>query len=1364
MKNPVTTLRSVLLIISLSLTFLSVKAQTKIGDLYYDLKNSEATVKAPIGGSAYFGDADGNIFVPSVVQNDGQNYTVTKIENGAFQNSTAKHIYLPSTIKTIGDSLFANSSIEELILGDNIGKTTSSSIVLNCADLKSAYLPYFIEQIPSNAFQGCTSLESFAFPTNVETIGQQAFSGTSQIKDLFLSNQIRTINKRAFENTSLEELWFPALINNYEFKFFYYDIFLDSSIKKIVVGNEIPRDIDHVMDSMEELSFYGFKNFSELICAYPIDAEGTFDGTVYFGSDALTVYAPNLHVAKSYKQSPPNEVNGKKSNTSPTVFTDKIILGAIPSHYFGAGSIDINLYNKYKPKTDDDFYITEDFDYKNLTYEIDDESIATINGTIVTFHKAGVVTITARSKDTSKDGREIANPVRKLCIMPNTVTIKLVNENEDSEGTSPKAKFEYSCGWADSNNKGWSSEDIEKLIMVTPGIKNIQIGSGEDEIGSVPYGAQSDCFVFIYDSSTTNFDEINPGGIPGVGGGTLEPAKTDVTVTIENAIIQYKDEIPSPTYTLPADVTEGSEEIKAALEGKLEWNVTGTASPGTYHFKAVEETITSDNYNITVDGINAKLTIEKLQVTVTVVSKTINDTDEVPTPEVTYSVELSETEQTEITTGYGEKLQWEVPLNGIKLTAGTYKIAEIEPFETTHFGVKTDVSNATLTVTKTTETITIPENLPDVLQGLKYGTESIELNLKSNDGIADDVPVEYYIDQANPEGCISINEDGTLLSISGAGKALLKVGSNSDDYKIEDEGRTITVDKYDVEVVVNGVEITDDVQQVPDITFSYNDLPFETDKEAIETALKNILKWNYEKGEDRVIKEGEYGLAEYSIPVMDNYNITINADNAKLKVNRAIDRLILKLESERKSFNVSFSVNAVTKFKYNEEKVADIGKKINIVGYDTNASFYVDYPENITQIVIEDDYTNNVELYGNLTNLEVLDVTMAKNLTVENIKLPEIFSSEIIQTSEETGSKVKKDDENGDDNEGKEDDNNKEGENDDDDNTGDGNDDDDNTGGNDDDDNTGGGNDDDDNTGGGNNNDDDNTGDGNNDDDNTGDGNDDDDDNTSDGNDDGTNSGDDNKDDENDDNQSDVEVVYHIITLDFDETKGDVSYIVTRASSIGENNTVKDGAEVYFAATPYEGYKIGKAELNGIEVNISSGGYRIENVSEDLTFKVLFVEENVVDDETGDDNKEKEEGEEDNAVGDNDDDNTDGGNNGDDDYNTDDGNDDDDNTGGGNNNDDSGDKSDDNDNNEDGNESEDDGGSSSIEVAPESLMNIMIRGRKVYIEGIDENTIVEVVDIKGSRVYAGVGRELELPLGGWYVVRARRETRKILVR
>ncbi|MCH5246881.1 MAG: leucine-rich repeat protein [Muribaculaceae bacterium] len=1034
MKNSFITLRSVLLILSLSLTSLSAQSQTKIGDLYFTMSGSDANVVPPSSSNVYSGDADGNIFIPSVIKYGGKDYTVTKIENGAFQNSTAKHIYLPSTIKTIGQSLFANSSIEELILGDNIAMDNSYSLAQDCIDLKSAYLPSSIEEIKSSTFQGCTSLESFAFPTEINTIGQNAFDGSSLKNGLFLNDRIQDIQSQAFLGVKLEEFWFPAQIIGGGF---YLNIlsnrsFYNSSIKKIITGVKFPLETEGSGSSKKTYSFYGI-NIKQIICAYQ-PTNSTSTDNLYFGSDNLTVYAPNDDIAKYYKRtdSTIEEVKSNNYNNADKIITDAIILGAIPSQYFGEGSVDINDFNKYDPKTDDDFYITSKSDYEELTYEIDDPSIATINGTIVVFHKAGVVTITA----SSKDGREIANPVRKLCIMPNTVTVKLVNENGGDEGTSPKAKFEYSCGWADSNNKGWSTDYIESLLTVSPGIKNIQIGSGEDEIGSVPYGAQSDCFVFIYDSSTTKFEEINPGVIPGTGGGTVEPAKTNVTVTIENATIQYKDEIPSPTYTLPADFTEGSEEIKAALEGKLEWNVTGTASPGTYHFKAVEETITSDNYNITVNGINAKLTIEKLLVTVTVVSKIINDTDEVPTPEVTYSVELSEPEQTEITTGYGEKLQWEVPLNGVKLTAGTYKIAEIEPFETTHFGIKTDISNATLTVTKTTERITIPENLPDVLQGLKYGRESIELNLKSNDGIADDVPVEYYIDQANPEGCISINEDGTLLSISRAGKALLQVRSNSDDYEIEDEGRTITVDKYDVEVVVNGVEITDDVQQVPDVTFSYNDLPFETDKEAIETALKNILKWNYEKGENRVIKDGEYGLAEYTKPVMDNYNITINADNAKLKVNRAIDRLILKLESERKSFNVSFSVNAVTKFKYNEEKVPDIGKKINIVGYDTNASFYVDYPENINQIVIEDDYTNSVELYGNLTNLEVLDVTKAKNLKVENIKLPEILSSEIIQTSDETGSKVKKDDENGDDNEGKEVDNNKEGENDDDENTG----------------------------------------------------------------------------------------------------------------------------------------------------------------------------------------------------------------------------------------------------------------------------------------------------------------------------------------
>ena len=300
---------------------------------------------------------------------------------------------------------------------------------------------------------------------------------------------------------------------------------------------------------------------------------------------------------------------------------------------------------------------------------------------------------------------------------------------------------------------------------------------------------------------------------------------------------------------------------------------------------------------------------------------------------------------------------------------------------------------------------------------------------------------------------------------------------------------------------------------------------------------------------------------------------------------------------------------------------------------------------------------------------------------------------------------------------------------DDDDDTGDGNDDDDNTSGNDDDDenNTGGDNKDDD-SGGGNDDNDDNTGEDNNDDDdNTGGVNGDDDNNVG-------NSEDENK----DDDQTDVEVIYHNIILDFDDTKGELSYLVTRSSYQGENNTVKDGAEVYFMVTPYEGYKIGKGELNGREVNISSGAYHVGNVSEDLTFKVIFVDENSDDNNTvgkkdDDDNSGDDASDDENSGGNKDDNNNTGGDTDDDD-------------------------------NANGDENESYGDTSSIESVQDGHLRILIRDHRIYIEGIDENIIVEVINIKGGRIYTGKSREVTIPGGGYYVVVAGRETRKILIR
>lgn len=54
--------------------------------------------------------------VPETVEYDGVTYTVTAIGNSSFTNdATIKHVYLPKSVKSIGNYAFAYSKIEDIV-------------------------------------------------------------------------------------------------------------------------------------------------------------------------------------------------------------------------------------------------------------------------------------------------------------------------------------------------------------------------------------------------------------------------------------------------------------------------------------------------------------------------------------------------------------------------------------------------------------------------------------------------------------------------------------------------------------------------------------------------------------------------------------------------------------------------------------------------------------------------------------------------------------------------------------------------------------------------------------------------------------------------------------------------------------------------------------------------------------------------------------------------------------------------------------------------------------------------------------------------------------------------------------------------
>ncbi len=95
--------------------------------------------------------------VPETVEYDGVTYTVTAIGNSSFTNdATIKHVYLPKSVKSIGNYAFAYSKIEDIVLPENL-TSVGSMAFFYASNLTNVYaLGVNPPSSSSSNFLGCT--------------------------------------------------------------------------------------------------------------------------------------------------------------------------------------------------------------------------------------------------------------------------------------------------------------------------------------------------------------------------------------------------------------------------------------------------------------------------------------------------------------------------------------------------------------------------------------------------------------------------------------------------------------------------------------------------------------------------------------------------------------------------------------------------------------------------------------------------------------------------------------------------------------------------------------------------------------------------------------------------------------------------------------------------------------------------------------------------------------------------------------------------------------------------------------------------------------------------------------------------------
>ena len=230
MKNNLSNI--ILTILLLCLVPISVLAEdVEIDGIMYSLvkKAKQASVisKTP--------KYSGLVVIPSTVENDGVEYSVTSIGDNAFYGCTGlTSVTIGNNVTSIGDNAFKDcSGLTSVTIGNNVtsigseafyscSKLTSVHIsdlaawckisfkstplqyahrlYLNDEEIKDLVIPNSVTSIGRRSFEYCSGLKSVTIPNSVTSIGDRAFYCCSGLTSVDIPNSVTSMGNDIFWN------------------------------------------------------------------------------------------------------------------------------------------------------------------------------------------------------------------------------------------------------------------------------------------------------------------------------------------------------------------------------------------------------------------------------------------------------------------------------------------------------------------------------------------------------------------------------------------------------------------------------------------------------------------------------------------------------------------------------------------------------------------------------------------------------------------------------------------------------------------------------------------------------------------------------------------------------------------------------------------------------------------------------------------------------------------------------------------------------------------------------------------------------------------------------------------------------------
>lgn len=120
------------------------------------------------------------VIIPESVAYEGKNYTVTSLEEYAFQwLSDIRKIEMPNTVTALkNNAIYYNYDLEEVVLSQNLTTLGAYALASN-SKLSSLAIPAGVTEIPQSCFFNDQGLNTITFAGDFTSIGSGAFYKTA---------------------------------------------------------------------------------------------------------------------------------------------------------------------------------------------------------------------------------------------------------------------------------------------------------------------------------------------------------------------------------------------------------------------------------------------------------------------------------------------------------------------------------------------------------------------------------------------------------------------------------------------------------------------------------------------------------------------------------------------------------------------------------------------------------------------------------------------------------------------------------------------------------------------------------------------------------------------------------------------------------------------------------------------------------------------------------------------------------------------------------------------------------------------------------------------------------------------------------